>query len=66
MSEDSPTPEEIWDLARKISAQYHIYGRIIQCDDAIRQYAEMGISGTVHDLEHRRMREECVAALRLL
>jgi len=29
-----------------------------KCDQVIREYAEAGISGTLHDLEHRRMREE--------
>lgn len=66
MSEDSPTPEEVWGMMNKSIAQYHIYGRIIQCDDAIRQYAKMGISGTRHDMEHKMMREEYLVALKRL
>jgi hypothetical protein len=29
-------------------------------DGVIRQYAELGISGTIHDVEHRKMREEAL------
>jgi hypothetical protein len=38
--------------------------RIVQeidlCDRTIAQYAEAGISGTPHDVEHRRMREDAM------
>ncbi len=36
------------------------------CDRAIKQYEELGISGTPHDLEHREMRRVAVERLREL
>lgn len=34
-----------------------------QCDAAIRQYAEAGISGTPHDIEHHQMRDRALVAV---
>lgn len=34
-----------------------------QCDAAIRKYAEAGISGTPHDIEHHQMRDDALAAI---
>jgi hypothetical protein len=45
------------ELATKTLALYKVLGEIEQCDIAIRAYAEHGNSGTVHDLEHKQMRE---------
>ncbi len=39
---------------------------IESCDRAIAQYAEMGISGTVHDIEHQEMRAAAVRRMREL
>lgn len=34
-----------------------------RCDVAIRKYAETGISGTPHDIEHHQMRDDALAAI---
>jgi hypothetical protein len=50
---------EAWELLRAVQM-------IELCDRAIAQYAEMGISGTPHDLEHQEMRAAAVRRMRKL
>ncbi len=41
-----------------------VINEIEACDQAIERYAELGISGTVHDIEHKEMRERAMRRLR--
>ena len=43
---------------------YHLAIEIENCDRAIAQYAEAGISGDVHDIEHHQMRDVALAKLK--
>lgn len=43
-----------------------VLSTIESCDKAISQYAEMGISGTLHDIEHREMRRTAERRMREL
>lgn len=45
---------------------YLAWLEVEQCDDAIRQYADAGISGTVHDIEHHQMRDEALKTVKEL
>lgn len=42
---------------------YLAWLEVERCDAAIRQYAETGISGTPHDIEHHKMRDDAMNAV---
>ena len=46
--------------SRKAMELYLATSELDLLDGVIRQYAELGISGTIHDVEHRKMREEAL------
>ena len=48
------TSAQAWEL-------YHLLVDAERCDRAIREYAEAGIAGTSHDIEHREMRDQARA-----
>jgi hypothetical protein len=58
------TPEDIATLAAKAWAYCRAIQMVEACDAAILQYAEMGISGTPHDIEHHQMREAAMAVVK--
>lgn len=60
----SEMTDDISTLAAKAWASYRALQMVEACDTAIRQYAEMGISGTPHDIEHHQMREAAMAVLK--
>ena len=48
------TSAQAWEI-------YHLLVDAERCDRAIRQYAEAGIAGTNHDIEHHEMRDKARA-----
>jgi hypothetical protein len=56
---------ESLDLATAIEL-VTVLSTIESCNKAISQYAEMGISGTPHDVEHREMRRAAEKRMREL
>lgn len=46
--------------AAKLWKAYEAMALVERCDEAIREYAEAGISGTMHDLENRQIRDDAM------
>jgi hypothetical protein len=62
---EQPQPEDVLKLA-KMYALLTAISTVDQCNSVIQQYADLGISGTQHDLDHRRMRDEALALTKAL
>ena len=56
LTDDDHRLQRAWEL-------FCLIETVERCDKAIKQYAEAGISHTVHDVEHREMRRVAISRL---